>query len=135
MEKALTSDWQFSGAGGAAGWSVDGLDGPPLVIKHPTYAEGSRWEQTLSGLSPGLLLTLKGTAQTEGSCWKNIGENLYSAGTSLSLEALAQVPEIGLKSLEAVESAFFPQANPDGTLQEDVPMNRVLRLIVPDGQT
>ncbi len=134
LTNGLTGDWRFLAApqGEINGRIMESPDGPALVIEHAAYAEGSRWEQAVRGLSPGLLLTLTGAAQTQG-CWKSIGQDRFMAGTSLSLEAFGQDPLRGPVSLGAVEHVFFPPANPDGTIQDGARMEGALRLVVPDG--
>lgn len=129
------SHWQFVRALGseASGQSVDDPEDLNLVIEHPAYAEGSRWEQSLPGLTPGLLLTLRGAAQTQGSCWRNIGENRSVAGAALSLEAFAQGPLGQQIRLGDAEHVFFPPVNPDGAIQEGARMEGALRLVVPEG--
>jgi protein-L-isoaspartate(D-aspartate) O-methyltransferase len=135
LENGLTGDWQFLAApqGRANGRIMESPDGPALVLEHAAYAEGSRWEQAVRGLSPGLLLTLTGAAQTQGDCWRSIGQDRFMAGTSLSLEAFGQDPSLGPVSLGAVEHVFFAPANPDGTIQDGARMEGALRLVVPDG--
>lgn len=136
-EIALPPDgWRFVGADGGddCGQARDGGAGFALVIEHAAYAEGSRWEQALRGLSPGLLLTLKGRARTQGPCQKDIGENCFMAGGArIILEAFAVSEAAGQVSLGAVEHPFFPPLNPDGTIPEGADMAGVLHLVVPDG--
>jgi protein-L-isoaspartate(D-aspartate) O-methyltransferase len=128
--------WQFVGAADCAdcGQTRDEGEGFALVIAHAAYAEGSRWEQTITGLSPGLLLTLKGKAQTQGPCMKSIGEGRFmSGGARIVLEAFAVSPVSGQVSLGAVDCPFFPPWDPDGAAQAGVDMEGNLRIVLPDG--
>ena len=133
-EIALPPDgWRFIGAAGCGQVREDG-ENLVLVIQHAVYAEGSRWEQALTGLSPGLLLTLKGRAQTQGPCQKAIGENCFMAGgAKIVLEAFVLNPALEPISLGAVDYPFFPPWNPDGTIPEGADIEGSLNLVVPDG--
>ncbi len=125
-------EWRFAGAPGAIGRVAEEGDNFALVIAHEAYCEGSRWELSVPELSLGSLLSFRGLAQTQGGCWKNIGEGRMMSGTKIALEAFAQDDAEGRVSLGAVEFVFFPPVNPDGTCQENVPMEGHLRLVVPE---
>lgn len=127
--------WQFVGAteAGVSGQIRDDSEDFTLVIQHPAYADGSRWEQTILGLSPGLLLTLKGKVQTQGPCLRNIGNNFYAAGTKIALDAFARSSTPEPVSLGAVEHVFYPPFNLDRDDQENFDMAGEIRLVVPDG--
>ncbi len=136
-EIALPPDgWRFIGADGCGdcGQAREDGGGFALVIRHAAYAEGSRWEQALTGLSPGLLLTLKGRAQTQGPCQKDIGEGRFLlGGARIVLEAFAPDTARGQVSLGTVDYPFYPPWNPDGTIPEGADTEGSLRLVVPDG--
>ncbi len=128
--------WRFVGADGCTdcGQAREEGEGLALVIEHAAYAEGSRWEQALTGLSAGLLLTLKGRARTEGPCQKSIGENCFLAGGArIVLEAFGVNAVHEPVSLGSVEHPFFPPWNPDGAFPESADMEDSLKLVVPDG--
>jgi len=128
--------WRFVGAEGCNDCGQVRDDGEvfTLVIEHAAYAEGSRWEQAITGLSPRRLLTLKGEAQTQGPCMKNIGDGRFmTGGARIALEAFAVSAADGHVSLGAVDCPFFPPWNPDGTVQAGIGMEGRLKLVVPDG--
>ncbi len=123
--------WRFASAAGEAaqGRVAEEDDGPALVIEHAEYAEGSRWEQDITGLPAGTLLTFIGHARTWGECLRSIGDSRYVSGVRLTLEAVT-----GNGRLESVETVFpFPPLNPDGTVQEEMASASELEMIVPDG--
>ncbi len=132
-EIALPSDeWRFVGTAGC-GQARDDGEGFALVIEHTAYTEGSRWEQAITELFPGLLLALKGQAHTHGFCMRSIGDNRFMAGAKIALEAFAGSRTSGAVSLGAVDHVFFPPQSPDGTIQIGVSMEGALQLVVPDG--
>jgi len=127
--------WRFVGADGCGDCVQAREDdaGPALVITHAAYRDGSRWEQDVTGLSAGLLLTLKGRARTQGSCQKNIGEGRFMlGGARIALEAFTADPARGQLSLGAVENPFFPPLNLGDIVPESADMEGSLRLVVPE---
>lgn len=136
-EIALPSNgWQFFGADGCndCGQVREDGGGLALVIEHNAYAEGSRWEQDVRGLSAGLLLALKGRARTQGPCQKSIGEDRFMlGGARIALEAFTADPARGQVSLGAVEHPFFPPLNLGDIVPESADMEGSLKLVVPDG--
>ena len=127
------ADWQFVGTSGAAGRVSEEENGLALVIEHPSYIEGSRWEQIIAEPVPGTLLTLSATAQTQGDCWKKISQDRVMSGAEIGLGAFGHGGAGEKVSLGAVEFVFFPPSNPDGTLQKNVPIEGSVRLTVPEG--
>lgn len=129
-----SNKWQFVGAteSGASGQIREDGEGFALVIQHPAYADGSRWEQDIPRLSSGLLLTLTGQVQTQGMCMRNIGNGFYMAGTKIALEAFAYSSAPEPVSLGSVEHIFYSPWNPDGGDQENAALKGEIRLVVPD---
>ena len=142
MSNLLTPDgWRFIAAaeGSAQERTSQDADGPALVIGHTEYAEGSRWEQTITGVPAGTLLTLAGRAHSRGECMRKIGQNaqgqdFYQSGIGMTLEALAGSEANGWTSLEAANYLFpFLEANPDGTMPTEGTSAGELELVVPHG--
>ena len=139
MENLLAPcGWRFIGSAteAAQGHVSEDADGPALVIGHAGYAEGSRWEQTITGLMPGTLLTLKGRVRSRGLCLQKIGKNavgqeMYQSGSSLGLEAVSDTRKAGLESVEAPFP--FPPLNSNGTVQEGAALESEVEMLVPDG--
>ena len=147
--------WRFvaSAKSNAQGHTSQETDGLNLLIEHADYAEGSRWEQDVTAIPTGMLLSLQCKAQTTGPCLKRIGENIFMAGAQARLEALAAgersaevvpaevvpaevVPAEVVPAevvLAASEYVFYPPVAADLTVQEGASMEGTLLLVVPEG--
>lgn len=128
--------WRFVGAaeGKAQGRVVQDAARAALVIEHAEYTEGSRWEQVVTGVPAGTLLTLAGHVHVQGPCLRNIGENQYMSGIRLALGAGAGSEAGGGVGSEAVDYVFpFLPTNPDGTMPEEGTLEGELALVVPEG--
>lgn len=127
--------WRFvaSAESNAQGHTSQDADGLALVIEHADYAEGSRWEQEVTGIPTGMLLLLQCKAQTSGGCWKRIGENIFVAGAQARLEALAHDEHSTEVVLAASEYVFYPPMVSGGTLTEGADTEGTLFLVVPEG--
>jgi len=135
-EQPDSAAWRFTGAadGSARGQITQEADHPALVIEHTGYAEGSRWEQVVTGLPVGTLLTLTGRVRSRGECLQKNGKNaagqdFYQSGNKLALEAIADDGAI----MEALDNVFpFPTTDPDGALPEESTSEATLEMVVPE---
>ena len=131
MSSLLTSGgWRFIGAtdAPAEGRVSQEEDGPALVIEHADYAEGSRWEQTITGLPSGTLLTLKGHVRALGPFLRRAEEGRPVSASNLTLEGLA---DDGV-NLGTVGNHFPFPLNPAGTFSQ-VSWEVDIEMFVPDG--